>query len=146
MVDTIKISSNPEKISTPGQKRVFRIINRGNGKSEGDYIALEHEEPQKQDRLKMFHPVHTYIAKFITDFEARELYQPIFASGELVYQVPALQEIRTFVQENLSELWDEYKRMLNLAEYPVNLSQGCWDNKMKQIEEIQQKVNQQLQA
>ncbi len=146
MVDTIKISSNPEKISTPGRKRVFRIINKANGKSEGDYIALEHEEPQDEDRLKMFHPVHTHIAKFVTNFEARELHQIIFADGKQVYRLPSLQEIRQFAAENLNVLWDEYKRLLNPAEYPVDLSQACWDNKMKRIEEIRQKVSEQMQA
>ncbi|MCJ8013717.1 nicotinate phosphoribosyltransferase [Paenibacillus sp. KQZ6P-2] len=146
MADTIKISSNPEKISTPGRKRVFRIINKVSRKSEGDYIALEHEEPQSQDCLKMFHPVHTYIAKFVTSFEARELHHMIFEKGELVYQLPALQDIQAFVKENLEVLWEEYKRTLNPAEYPVNLSQQCWDNKMKLIEEVQLKVKQRMQA
>lgn len=146
MVDTIKISSNPEKISTPGRKRVFRIINKGNRKSEGDYIALEHEEPQQEERLKMFHPVHTHIAKFVTNFEARELHQTIFADGKLVYKLPSLQEIKQFAAENLNVLWDEYKRLLNPAEYPVDLSQECWDNKMKRIEEIRQKVSENMQA
>ncbi|MBQ4901803.1 nicotinate phosphoribosyltransferase [Paenibacillus sp. Marseille-P2973] len=146
MVDTIKISSNPEKISTPGRKRVFRIINKGNRKSEGDYIALEHEEPQQEERLKMFHPVHTHIAKFVTNFEARDLHQIIFADGKLVYKLPSLQEIKQFAAENLNVLWDEYKRLLNPAEYPVDLSQECWDNKMKRIEEIRQKVSENMQA
>lgn len=146
MVDTIKISSNPEKISTPGRKRVFRIINKGNRKSEGDYIALEHEEPQQEERLKMFHPVHTHIAKFVTNFEARELHQTIFADGKLIYKIPSLQEIKQFAEENLNVLWDEYKRLLNPAEYPVDLSQECWDNKMKRIEEIRQKVSENMQA
>lgn len=144
MVDTIKISANPEKISTPGRKRVFRIINKGNQKSEGDYIALEHEEPQQEERLKMFHPVHTHIAKFVTNFEARELHQVIFEEGKLVYEIPDLQEIRRFAAKNLDLLWDEYKRLLNPAEYPVDLSQACWDNKMKRIEEVRQKVNERL--
>lgn len=146
MTDTIKISSNPEKITTPGRKRVFRIINKLSGKSEGDYIALEREEPQDQDRLKMFHPVHTYIAKFVTNFEARELHHAIFEDGELVYEMPTLKEIQTFVKENLDVLWEEYKRILNPAEYPVNLSQACWDNKMKLIGEIQEKVSRQVQS
>lgn len=145
MVDTIKISANPEKISTPGRKRVYRIINKINQKAEGDYIALEDENPQAEDRLKMFHPVHTFIAKFVTNFEARELHHTIFENGQLVYQIPAIQEIQSFVKENLSVLWDEYKRTLNPAEYPVNLSQACWNNKMKLIEEVREKVYQQIQ-
>lgn len=146
MVDTIKISSNPEKITTPGRKRVFRIVNKANGKSEGDYIALEHEEPQSEQRLHMFHPVHTYIAKFVTGFEARELHHTIFENGNLVYDVPTLNEIREFVKENLDVLWDEYKRTLNPAEYPVNLSQECWNNKMRLIEEVRNKVQAALEA
>ncbi|WP_412968768.1 nicotinate phosphoribosyltransferase [Fredinandcohnia sp. 179-A 10B2 NHS] len=139
MVDTIKISGNPEKVSTPGLKRVYRIINKANQKSEGDYITLEHEDPQSEKRLKMFHPVHTFVSKFVTNFEARELQHTIFEKGELVYEVPTLQEIREFVQENLTLLWDEYKRPAMPEEYPVDLSQACWDNKMKRIEEV--KVN-----
>lgn len=63
MVDTIKISANPEKVSTPGLKRVFRIINTLTRKSEGDYIAMESEEPNSEETLIMFHPVHTYVKK-----------------------------------------------------------------------------------
>ncbi|MEK4251098.1 nicotinate phosphoribosyltransferase [Paenibacillus sp. FSL W7-1287] len=140
LVDTIKISSNPEKISTPGRKRVYRIVNKTSGKSEGDYIALEHETPQNEQRLHMFHPVHTYIAKFVTGFEARELHHTIFDQGVLVYELPTLQNIRGFVRENLDILWEEYKRALNPAEYPVNLSQECWNNKMRLIEEVRSKV------
>lgn len=130
MIDTIKISANPEKISTPGLKRVWRIVNRRSGKAEGDYIALEHEDPRNEKRLKMFHPVHTHIMKFVTDFEARDLHRAIFENGELVYELPALEEIRRFAKENLDLLWDEYKRTMNPPEYPVDLSQACWDNKM----------------
>ncbi|MCI3918866.1 nicotinate phosphoribosyltransferase [Paenibacillus sp. TRM 82003] len=140
MVDTIKISANPEKVSTPGLKRVYRIINRANGKSEGDYIALEHERPEQEVRLKMFHPVHTFVSKFVTNFEARDLHHTIFEQGKLVYNLPAAQEVRTFVQESLNLLWDEYKRTLNPEEYPVDLSQACWDNKMKLIEAVRNKV------
>ena len=140
MTDTIKISGNPEKVSTPGLKRVYRIINTINGKSEGDYIALEDENPQQEERLKMFHPVHTYISKFVTNFEARELHHTIFEKGTLVYECPSLDKIRDFSLSSLELLWDEYKRSLHPEEYPVDLSQQCWENKMKNIEEVKQKV------
>ncbi|MFC0271341.1 nicotinate phosphoribosyltransferase [Metabacillus herbersteinensis] len=141
MVDTIKISGNPEKVSTPGLKRVYRIINKMNNKSEGDYIALDNENPQAEERLKMFHPVHVFISKFITNFEARELHHPIFEDGVLVYKSPSLQEIQGYVKENLELLWEEYKRSLMPEEYPVDLSQACWDNKMKNISEVQKKLS-----
>ncbi|GLB60726.1 nicotinate phosphoribosyltransferase [Cytobacillus sp. NCCP-133] len=140
MADTIKISGNPEKVTTPGLKRVYRIINRDNQKSEGDYIALEHEDPQQEEKLKMFHPVHTFVSKFVTNFEARELHKEIFHEGKLVYQVPFLKEMQIFAKDNLNVLWDEYRRSLNPEEYPVDLSQECWDNKMQMIKEVKEKV------
>jgi nicotinate phosphoribosyltransferase len=140
MIDTIKISSNAEKVSTPGKKRVYRIVNTINHKSEGDYIALEHEEPQSEQRLKMFHPVHTYISKFVTNFEARELHEEIYSNGELVYKIPDLADIRKFVDENLQLLWDEYKRSLNPEEYPVDLSDECWTNKVELIKRVKEEV------
>ncbi len=140
MEDTIKISSNAEKVSTPGIKRVYRIVNTVNHKSEGEYIALEHEDPQSEARLKMFHPVHTYISKFVTNFEARDLHVDVFNKGELVYELPSLDEIRTFVQQNLELLWDEYKRSMNPEGYPVDLSQECWTNKMNLIQRVKTEV------
>jgi nicotinate phosphoribosyltransferase len=140
MEDSIKISSNAEKVSTPGLKKVYRIVNKVNHKSEGDYITLEHEDPQNEDRLKMFHPVHTYISKFVTNFEARELHVDVFRNGELVYETPPLQDMREFVNENLDLLWDEYKRSMNPEEYPVDLSDECWTNKMNLIQKVKAEV------
>jgi nicotinate phosphoribosyltransferase len=140
MEDSIKISSNAEKVSTPGLKKVYRIVNKVNHKSEGDYITLEHENPQNEDRLKMFHPVHTYISKFVTNFEARELHVDVFRDGELVYETPSLQDMRVFVNENLDLLWDEYKRSMNPEEYPVDLSDECWTNKMNLIQKVKADV------
>jgi nicotinate phosphoribosyltransferase len=139
MDDTIKISSNPEKVTTPGLKRICRIINNKNQHAEGDYIALEGEK-LPEDRLKMFHPTHTYINKVVTNFSVRELHEDIFVKGNLVYKIPSLDESREYVKRNLDFLWDEFKRILNPEEYPVDLSKECWDNKMRNIEEVKEKV------
>lgn len=139
MEDTIKISSNPEKVTTPGLKKVYRIINNVNHHAEGDYIAME-EEKVPEKRLKMFHPTHTYINKVVTNFSARELHEEIFVNGELVYKMPPIEESREYLKQNLAFLWDEYKRILNPAEYPVDLSKKCWDNKLENIEEVKEKV------
>ncbi|WP_338452194.1 nicotinate phosphoribosyltransferase [Niallia oryzisoli] len=146
MIDTIKISGNPEKVSTPGLKRVYRIINLANQKSEGDYIALDDERPNTEASLNMFHPVHTYIKKDVTNFEAKDLHHNIFINGELVYQVPDLAEIQKYCLQNMNYLWDEYKRSLNPEEYPVDLSPKCWENKLNNIEAVNQRVGEYLET
>ncbi|MFB1100034.1 nicotinate phosphoribosyltransferase [Terribacillus sp. JSM ZJ617] len=140
MQDTIKISANPEKVSTPGLKKVYRIVNRISKKSEGDYIAMEDENPQEEDHLKMFHPVHTYVSKFVTNYDAVDLHQTIFKDGKLVYELPAIDDIKAYAKDNLSLLWDEYKRPKAPEEYPVDLSQKCWDNKMANIQKVKEHV------
>lgn len=140
MEDTIKISGNTEKVTTPGLKKVFRIINKKNGKSEGDYIAMADENPAAEARLKMFHPVHTFISKFVTNFEVKDLHHKVIDQGEIVYKNPTLTEIRQYAADNLNLLWDEYKRSLNPEDYPVDLSQKCWDNKMRNINEVREMV------
>lgn len=140
MIDTIKISGNPEKVTTPGIKKLYRIINTVNDRSEGDYIALEDEQPNEEERLKMFHPVHTYISKFVTDFKAVNLHHDIFVDGQLVYDQPTLKEMQDYAQEQLKLLWDEYKRTINPEHYAVDLSQKTWDNKMNNIKWVRKKL------
>ncbi|QPQ29127.1 nicotinate phosphoribosyltransferase [Lysinibacillus sp. JNUCC 51] len=139
--DTIKISANAEKVTTPGLKNVYRIIDRKNGKAEGDYITMQDENPQSEKKIKMFHPVHTFVSKFVTNFEAKNLHHHVIKNGEINYQNPTLEEMRDYAANNLELLWDEYKRAMNPEEYPVDLSQKCWDNKMRNIEEVSEMVN-----
>ncbi|TKI44828.1 nicotinate phosphoribosyltransferase [Lysinibacillus tabacifolii] len=139
--DTIKISANAEKVSTPGLKSVYRIIDRKNGKAEGDYITMYDEDPQSEERIKMFHPVHTFVSKFVTNFEAKNLHQHVINKGDVIYDNPTLEEMRNYAADNLELLWDEYKRAMNPEEYPVDLSQKCWDNKMRNIEEVREMVD-----
>ena len=140
MVDTMKISNNAEKVSTPGKKQVWRITRNSDGKSEGDYIALWDERPDQLDELFMFHPVYTYINKTVTDFTARPILQPIFENGKLVYELPKLQDIKAYKDEQIEALWDEYKRILNPEQYPVDLSQKTYDQKLASIAEIREEV------
>ncbi|MBT2583364.1 nicotinate phosphoribosyltransferase [Planococcus sp. ISL-109] len=142
MVDTIKISGNAEKVTTPGLKKVYRIIDRENGKSEGDYIVMHDEDPASEERLKMFHPVHTYVSKFVTNFEAVNIHQQVVKAGQVIYENPPLEEIQKYANRALDLLWDEYKRSLNPEEYPVDLSEKCWNNKMRNIQEVRESVQQ----
>lgn len=142
--DTIKISSNAEKVSTPGRKQVWRITKKADGKSEGDYITLSNEDPRKEKSLYMFHPQYTYINKNVVNFNARPLLQEIFKEGELVYKLPSLEEIKKYSKKHLDSLWEEYKRDLNPQEYPVDLSQECYDNKMKIIKDVRESITQKL--
>ncbi|MGM0125332.1 nicotinate phosphoribosyltransferase [Enterococcus sp. AZ194] len=140
MVDTIKLSSNAEKVTTPGKKQVWRITRNSDGKSEGDYVTLWDEDPREEAEIFMFHPVHTFINKTVKDFSARPVLQEIYHEGKLVYELPSLEEIKEYSRDCLDSLWEEYKRDLNPQKYPVDLSTDCWNHKMKIMEQIRQEV------
>ncbi|WP_122646448.1 nicotinate phosphoribosyltransferase [Enterococcus mediterraneensis] len=140
MVDTIKLSSNAEKVTTPGKKQVWRITRNKDGKSEGDYITLWDEDPREESEIFMFHPVHTYINKTVRDFDARPILKDIFVDGQLVYELPDLEHIKAYAQEGLDDLWEEYKRDLNPQKYPVDLSTDCWHHKMSILEKIRKNI------
>ena len=140
MVDTIKLSSNAEKVTTPGKKQVWRITRNSDGKSEGDYVTLWDEDPREEEAIFMFHPVHTFINKTVRDFTARPVLQDIFIEGKRVYELPALNEIKEYTKENLDSLWEEYKRDLNPQKYPVDLSTECWNHKMAIMERMKKSV------
>lgn len=144
MVPTMKISSNAEKMSTPGVKQVWRITRNRDGKSEGDYVALIDERPDLLEELFMFHPVHTYINKTVKDFTAKPLLVDVFKNGELVYEVPSLADVKAYADKSIHALWDEYKRILNPEQYPVDLSQKLYDEKMASIKEIRSKIDVQV--
>ncbi|WP_274364599.1 nicotinate phosphoribosyltransferase [Paenibacillus thermotolerans] len=130
----IKISGNPEKVSTPGKKDVYRIVNRETGKAEADYIAFpEEDDIRSGKRIKLFDPVHPYIQKYIEHYDAPPLLEPIFDQGQLVYELPPLEETREYHRKQIGLFWPEYLRKLNPEVYPVDLSEKVWKLKMDMI-------------
>ncbi|RRJ65444.1 nicotinate phosphoribosyltransferase [Paenibacillus oralis] len=136
MEPTIKISGNPEKVTTPGKKDVLRIISKESGKAIADYVCFPHEQQARSGgNLRLFDPVHPYIKKTVKNFEAVSMLQPIFEEGDQVYELPALDEIREYHKAQLSLFWPEYLRKLNPEIYRISLSQEAWELKQKMIED-----------
>ncbi|SFI89536.1 nicotinate phosphoribosyltransferase [Thermoflavimicrobium dichotomicum] len=143
-VPTLKISSNPAKITTPGLKAVYRIIDKKTGKARADLITLANEKINPKKPLLLFHPEQTFKKKKVKNFTVIPLLQPIFVGGQRVYSLPTLQEIKAYHQSQLSLFWEEYLRILNPEEYPVDLSQKLWDQKQNLIKEIYAKIKQEM--
>ena len=139
MHHTLKLTANLAKISTPGKKQVWRIRSNNDTKPEGDLVTLEHERPDLEDELFMFHPQFTYINKTVVDFIARPLLKEIFVDGKQVQELPDLEEIKEYAKERLSEQYEEHRRILNPEQYPVDLSQELYDVKVDTINYYREK-------
>ena len=125
VVPKIKISENPEKITNPGIKRLWRIYG-ADGMAVADLIALEHEHYDTSRPLTIYDPVNTWKSMTLTDYTMKELHVKIFDQGKCVYTSPALQEIAAHCQAELATFWDQYKRLMNPHRYKVDLSDSLW--------------------
>lgn len=126
IIPKIKVSENPTKITNPHFKKVYRIYRKCTGKAIADQICVWDETIDENEPLEIFDPQATWKRKTITDFSVRELQQPIFKNGQLIYDQPTLPEIREYCQREISTLWEEVQRFENPHHYYVDLSWKLW--------------------
>ena len=131
LVPKIKISENPGKITNPGYKKVLRLYEEG--KMVADLICLDEETLDTSKPLTIFDPTETWKRMTLSDYTARELLVPVFVDGKCVYEQPGLWDIQAYAKQEMSELWDEYKRLKNPHVYKVDLSQKLYDLKQRML-------------
>lgn len=129
IIPKIKISENPEKITNPHYKKLYRLYRKSDGRAIADYICLYDEAVDDSEPLDIFDPIYTWKRQTVTDYTAVELMKPIFLSGKQVYETPSLSEMRDYCQNQVMMLWEEVRRFENPHKYYVDLSKKLWDLK-----------------
>jgi len=131
----LKISDDPEKITNPGVKKICRIYGKSNDMALADLLMLEEEEINEDEPLTIFHPVHTWKKRTITDYYIKELLVPIFKDGQCLYESPSVIDMQKHLQKEKEGLWPAFKRMVNPHVYHVDLSRDLWKLKQKLLGE-----------
>ena len=129
IIPKIKISENAEKITNPHFKKVYRLYSNETGKAIADVITLHDEVIDESKPFLLFDPVHVWKKKWVENFTAVPICKRIFDKGELVYEIPSIQEAKSFCATEIDKLWDEVKRFENPHKYYVDLSQKLWNIK-----------------
>ncbi|KGF55256.1 hypothetical protein HMPREF9460_02140 [Flavonifractor plautii 1_3_50AFAA] len=88
IIPKIKISANPDKITNPHFKKVYRLFDKESGKAFADLITLHDEAVDESQPLELFDPDATWKRSRVTNFTAKELLAPIFLGGRRVYDSP----------------------------------------------------------
>lgn len=132
-VPKIKLSENPEKITNPGNKQVYRIVMKDTNKLKADLITLDYEEIDPSKELVLFDPLNTWKRTVLAPntYTAEKILVPIFKSGKLVYKSPSISDMRNKCKNELSLLWDESRRFLNPLPPYVDLSQDLYNLRNK---------------
>ncbi len=127
----IKLSSNPEKMTNPGIKKVVRFYDE-QGSMEADALADQSEDLSTQEVL-IVDPNNPLRRKRLDSERRLELLQPIIESGRLVYEFPSLEQIRKRREEQLAHLHETHKRLHNPHEYKVGLTHTLWQQKEQML-------------
>jgi nicotinate phosphoribosyltransferase len=98
-----------------------------------DQICVFDEVIDESKPLVLFDEHQTWKRKTIKDFTAKELLVPIFIGGELVYEIPSIDETRAYCADCVAHLWEEVKRFDNPHAYYVDLSQRLFDIKQQML-------------
>ena len=130
-VPKIKLSENSEKITNPGNKQIYRVIEKDSGKVFADYIALEEERFSEAEDLVLFDPIDTWKKSTLKggSYEMRPLLVPIFLGGKLVYNCPSVEEIKAHCKKEQESLWEECRRLTNPHAVHVDLSDKLYEMK-----------------
>ena len=122
IIPKIKLSENVGKITNPGFKKVYRFFDKDSGMAEADYICTHDEAVDDTQPLEICDPHDRWKKKTMSNFRAVELQVPVFKNGELVYDLPALGDIKKRCAEQIDTLWPEVKRFDYPHQYYVDLS------------------------
>lgn len=134
-VPKIKISENVEKITNPGKKKLWRVYSRETGFGLADLLTMYDEKVDDTVPFPYVDPVKPWKKMQFENVDIKELQKVIFKDGELVYDKPALDDIRNYVQEQLkSQVWEEEQRYENPHIHYVDLSKKLYDTKEKMLE------------
>jgi len=137
IIPKIKVSGNIEKITNPGVKEIYRLYQKSTGEAVADLIAMADEDIEGARELSIVDPLAAMNKfKILDKCIAKKLRVQIYKDGELIYKLPALDEIRKHCNDCLDSMWEETLRINNPTRYYVDFSMKLWKLKNEMLGNI----------
>ncbi len=139
IIPKIKISENTEKITNPGYKKVYRLIEKETNKAIADLMAFYDQELNENEDLTICHQSDAWKQKVLEagTYEIIPLQKTLFENGECVYPEYTLEEIREYSKQQKELLWDELFRLEYPHLYYVDLTKELRDYKLNMLAQNQ---------
>ncbi|MBQ8815753.1 MAG: nicotinate phosphoribosyltransferase [Lachnospiraceae bacterium] len=140
-IPKIKLSENSEKVTNPGNKKIYRIYDKESGKIKADLICMDDEVYTEDEPMKLFSPTEPWKKTKLEPgtYTLRELMVPVFKQGKCVYESPKVMDIRAYCLKEQDTLWEETKRFVNPHKVYVDLSQKLYDTKIALLDRMSEK-------
>ncbi len=134
-VPKIKVSETIEKITNPGMKEIYRVYD-AEGKAVADYLTLKEEKIVDGESIRYIDPLKYWKNRSFVNCTFKPLQKQIFRNGELVYDLPPLEEIKAYVRAQLTnEIWEEEQRFENSHTHYLDMSPAMFELKMSLLHE-----------
>jgi nicotinate phosphoribosyltransferase len=128
----VKVSQQSMKINIPGVHNVRRYFS--NGKAVADMIYLEGQKIEAKGVIIIDPNDATQRKRLMPAFyQQEELLKPIFRAGELVYELPTLQQIRARASQQLGSFDKTHQRLIHPHVYPVGLEENLHHLRMELV-------------
>ena len=132
----IKMSENVEKLTNPGLKDLYRIYDR-HGKAVADMLAVRGEEIDLTKPFRYVDPRKPWKNRFFDGFSAVNLRRLYGREGKRVEELPSLDEIRAYVQKQLTEeIWPEEQRFENPHRHYIDMTPTYYELKMGLLDDM----------
>ncbi len=137
-IPKIKLSENSEKVTNPGNKKIYRIYDKESGKIKADLICMDDEIYTEDEPMRLFSPTEPWKKATLAPgtYTLRELMVPVFKQGECVYESPKVMDIRAYCLQEQDTLWEETKRFVNPHKVYVDLSKKLYDTKISLLDKM----------
>lgn len=122
----MKVSDNPEKITLPGKKDLYRVYD-AQGKAFADLITLSDEAIDESQPLILFDPKEIWKSTTMNGYHLRKLLQPFFRAGAYAGQDRSVHQISRDRAQDEETIWEQHLRLINPQPYKLDLSQRLWD-------------------
>ncbi|MDP1835007.1 MAG: nicotinate phosphoribosyltransferase [Chlamydiales bacterium] len=131
----LKLSEQMRKVSNPGVLQIARFSR------DGEHVAdvIYDQVMGLPEACAIVDPLDPTRQRVLgRDLEREDLLIPIMRKGELVYDLPALSDIRTATNSNLRSFHPGILRFVNPHQYVVGMEKGLYDLKVNLIAKIRQ--------
>ena len=128
----LKISSNVEKTTVPGKKRLFRIYDEDDFMT-GDVIELFETQALEEDFVyDPLNPLRFY--KISKPARVESLFKLKMEKGKLIGEINDWRKARKTMEEDIIHLPEASKRLLNPQNYKVSISRSLYELRTNLIE------------
>lgn len=131
----IKISENTDKITNPGLKRLWRLVDFNTQEFLADYISLYNEDVEDKTELFLSHPNESWKKHYVGNMIPVDLHETLVENGKVLYKSESLEEIREFVQYQFEHMYPTELRFENPSIHMVSLSEKLFNLKQQMLKE-----------